>query len=176
MAELDAVHVVTNAHKAAQFERWAAGRDVTVHDDGTTSNDGRLGAIGDIAFVLERTGLDDDLLVIAGDNLFTFSLADLVAFWRSKGVASAVAVHDVGSTELARKYGVVALDSDDRVVDFLEKPEDPPSTLAASCPNPRTPKKLVVTFSSEIMGDAVSTFSRFEFDVTKMILGGKVVF
>src|SRR5438034_3877691 len=102
---LDAVHVVTNGRKAAQFERWAAGRDVTVHDDGTTSNDDRLGAIGDIAFVLERTGLDDDLLVIAGDNLFTFSLADLVAFWRSKGVASAVAVHDVGSTELAREYG-----------------------------------------------------------------------
>jgi glucose-1-phosphate thymidylyltransferase len=132
VAEIDAIHVVTNARKAAQFERWAAGRDVIVHDDGTTSNDDRLGAIGDIAFVLERARLDDDLLVIAGDNLFTFSLAELVAFWRPKGVASAVAVHDVGSKELARKYGIVQLDPDGRVVDFVEKPQSPPSTLAAT--------------------------------------------
>ena len=126
------IHVVTNTSKAAQFERWAAGRDVTIHDDGTTSNEERRGAIGDIAFVLDRTGIDDDLLVIAGDNLFTFSLAELVAFWRSKGVASGLAVHDVGSLELARKYGIVQLDADDRVVDFVEKPENPPSTLAAT--------------------------------------------
>ena len=132
MDGLDAVHVVTNAHKAAQFERWAAGRDVTIHDDGTTSNDDRLGAIGDVALVIERAALDDDLLVIAGDNLFTFSLAAFVAFWRAKGVASAVAVHDVGSRELARKYGIVELDEGGRVLDFVEKPEDPPSTLAAT--------------------------------------------
>jgi glucose-1-phosphate thymidylyltransferase len=129
---LDDVHVVTNAQKAAQFERWAAGRDVTIHDDGTTSNDDRLGAIGDIAFVLERIGVDDDLLVIAGDNLFTFSVAAFVDLWRSKGVASAVAVHDVGSRELARKYGIVDLGADGRILEFLEKPEQPPSTLAAT--------------------------------------------
>ena len=124
--------MVTNAQKAAQFERWAAGRDVTIHDDGTRSNEDRLGAIGDIALVIEEAGLDDDLLVIAGDNLFTFSLAELVAFWRAKGVASAVAVHDVGSKELARKYGIVELDESGRVLDFVEKPDDPPSTLAST--------------------------------------------
>ena len=124
--------MVTNARKAAQFERWAAGRDVTIHDDGTRSNEDRLGAIGDIALVIEEAGLDDDLLVIAGDNLFTFSLAELVAFWRAKGVASAVAVHDVGSRELARKYGIVELDESGRVLDFVEKPDDPPSTLAST--------------------------------------------
>jgi glucose-1-phosphate thymidylyltransferase len=129
---LEGVHLVTNAQKAAQFEDWAAGRDVTIHDDGTTSNDDRLGAIGDIAFVLERIGVDGDVLVIAGDNLFTFSLGAFVDFWRSKGVASAVAVHDVGSRELARKYGIVDLDSDGRVLEFVEKPEQPPSSLAAT--------------------------------------------
>jgi glucose-1-phosphate thymidylyltransferase len=131
--EVDAVHVVTNARKAPGFHRWAEGRDVTVHDDGTTSNDDRLGAIGDIQLTIERAGLEgDDLLVIAGDNLFEYRLSDLVAFWRAKGVASALAVHDVGSRELARKYGIVELDADDRVVGFLEKPDDPPSTLAAT--------------------------------------------
>src|SRR5262249_29258227 len=81
---------------------------------------------------VERAGLDDDLLVIAGDNLFAYSLADLVGFWRAKGVASALAVHDVGSLELARRYGIVELDGDDRVVGFVEKPPEPASTLAAT--------------------------------------------
>jgi glucose-1-phosphate thymidylyltransferase len=130
--EIDAVHVVTNARKAPAFRAWAEGRDVTVHDDGTTSNDDRLGAIGDMQFVIDTAGIHDDLLVIAGDNLFDFSLPDFVSFWRSKGRASAVAVRDVGSLELAAQYGIVALDGDGRVTDFVEKPADPPSTLAAT--------------------------------------------
>jgi glucose-1-phosphate thymidylyltransferase len=128
---VDEIHVVTNARKAAAFERWADGREVLVHDDGTTSNDDRLGAIGDMRFVVEHAAIDDDLLVIAGDNLFEFSLVDFVAFWRGKGVASAIAVRDVGSLELASRYGVVDLAADDRVLDFVEKPAEPPSTLAA---------------------------------------------
>lgn len=130
--EIDGIHVVTNSHKAAWFTEWAAGRDVTIHDDGTTSNENRLGAIGDLDFVIREAGLDDDLLVIAGDNLFDFSLVDYVAFWRAKGRASAVAVRDVGSLELASHYGIVALDPDGRMRDFVEKPADPPSTLAAT--------------------------------------------
>jgi len=122
------VHVVTNAKFAPAFRAWAPA-GVVVHDDGTTSEDDRRGAIGDIAFV-DLVG--DDLLVIAGDNLFDFSLRDFVAFWRAKGRASAVALYDVGDRELARKYGIVELADDDRVVGFLEKPEEPPSTLAAT--------------------------------------------
>ena len=129
---VDEIHVVTNTHKVDAFARWADGRDVIVHDDGTTSNEDRLGAIGDMWFVIQRAQLDDDLLVIAGDNLFEFSLADFAAFWRSKGIASAVAVRDVGSLELAAQYGIVSLGDDGRVLDFEEKPADPPSTLAAT--------------------------------------------
>jgi glucose-1-phosphate thymidylyltransferase len=133
VADIDEVHVVTNETKAPAFVRWAEGREITVHDDGTSSNDDRLGAVGDLRFVIERAAIDDDLLVIAGDNLFDFSLVELVAFWRGKGArASALAVRDVGSVDLARRYGIVALDADDRVVEFVEKPEDPPSTLAAT--------------------------------------------
>jgi glucose-1-phosphate thymidylyltransferase len=134
--EVDGVHVVTNSKFAPAFEAWAAGRPsaptVAVHDDGTSSEEDRLGAIGDIRFVVDAARLDDDLLVIAGDNLFDFSLAEYVAYWRSKGRASAVAVHDVGSLELARKYGIVAVDDDNRLTGFVEKPDDPPSTLAAT--------------------------------------------
>jgi glucose-1-phosphate thymidylyltransferase len=123
----DEVHLVTNARFAPDFERWAQDKDVVVHDDGTTSNDDRLGAIGDIDFV----GLDDDLLAIASDNLFDYSLADYEAYWRDKG-GSAVAVHDVGDFELAKKYGIVDVDSDDRITNFVEKPADPPTTLCAT--------------------------------------------
>jgi glucose-1-phosphate thymidylyltransferase len=129
----DDIHVVTNSRFAEDFRRWASGRSgVTVDDDGTASNDDRLGAIGDIAFVLERTGLDDDLLVIAGDNLFEFGLPGLAAFWESNGVASAVAVYDCGDVELATHYGVVELDEDERIVGFEEKPSEPASTLVAT--------------------------------------------
>ena len=123
----DEIHLVTNARFAADFERWAADKDVQVHNDGTTSNDDRLGAIGDIRFV----GLDDDLLVIAGDNLFDDSLADYERYWRERG-GSALAVLDVGDRELAKKYGVVDVDEDDRITGFVEKPEEPPTTLCAT--------------------------------------------
>jgi glucose-1-phosphate thymidylyltransferase len=123
----DEIHLVTNARFAQDFERWAEGKDVRVHDDGTTSNEDRLGAIGDIHFV----GLDDDLLVVAGDNLFDYSLADYESYWRQKG-GSCVAVLDVGDRELAKKYGIVEVDADDRLIGFVEKPEDPPTTLCAT--------------------------------------------
>jgi glucose-1-phosphate thymidylyltransferase len=123
----DEVHLVTNARFAADFERWAQDKDVRIHNDGTTSNDDRLGAIGDIRFV----DLDDDLLVVAGDNLFDYSLADYEAYWRERD-ASCIAVLDVGDRELAKKYGIVEVDEDDRVVGFVEKPEQPPSTLCAT--------------------------------------------
>ena len=132
--DLREIHVVTNARYAPAFQEWARNRPgVSVHDDGTASNDDRLGAIGDVAFVLGRTDLGGDhLLAIAGDNLFDASLADYVAWWREKGTASALAVHDVGDRELARQYGVVELGPDERVLDFVEKPPEPPSTLAAT--------------------------------------------
>jgi len=146
-AGIDDVHLVTNARFAPMFETWSAESGVTIHDDGTTSNETRLGAIGDLQFV----DLDDDVLVIAGDNLFDFALSGFVDFWRSKDGASAVAVYDVGAKELARLYGVVAVDEDDRVVGFVEKPADPPSTLAATATYlyPRAHLRLVDTYLAE---------------------------
>jgi glucose-1-phosphate thymidylyltransferase len=129
----DDIHVVTNARFAADFERWAEGRaGVTVHDDGTLSNDDRLGAIGDVDFVLDRIGAEDDLLVVAGDNLFDFSLVDFAAFWQRNSIASSVAVYDCGDLELATHYGVVEVGEDDRVVGFEEKPSEPRTTLVAT--------------------------------------------
>ena len=73
----------------------------------------------------------EDLLIVAGDNLIGYSLADFVAFWRGKD-GSAIAVRDLGDRELLRQYGVVELDDDDRVVGLEEKPAEPKSDLAAT--------------------------------------------
>lgn len=132
--EIDGVHLVTNSRFASAFARWAESSGVVVHDDGTTSNEDRLGAVGDLWLVVETAALDADaLLVLAGDNLFELSLPRFVEWWRSKPQpASAVPLHDVGDLELATQYGIATTDGDDRIVQFVEKPSDPPSTLAST--------------------------------------------
>jgi len=144
------VHVVTNSKFAGAFTDWAPA-DVTVHDDGTTSEQDRLGAIGDLRFVVERAGIDDDWLVVAGDNLFDYSLREYVRWWRSKGVASAVALYEHPDLELVKQYGVVELDEHERVVSFIEKPPDPASNLAATACYlfHREHLKLVATYLDE---------------------------
>ncbi len=136
LPELDVVHLVTNARFADDFRDWAeqrAGRlPVEVLDDGTTSNEDRLGAIGDIRFALEQSGLGgDDLFVVAGDNLIGYDLGEYARFWRERG-GSAIALRHVADPELIKQYGVVELDETDRVVSFEEKPAEPRSSLAAT--------------------------------------------
>jgi glucose-1-phosphate thymidylyltransferase len=133
--DIDGVYLVTNAKFADQFRAWADAYDparpglaVTVIDDGTTSDETRLGAIGDIELVLRTQAVDDDLIVVASDNLFTEDLADFGAFCRGKN-AAVVAVYDVGDLSEMRKYNSISVDEDGRVTFFEEKPERPTSTL-----------------------------------------------
>ena len=133
---LTAIHVVTNAKFAALFTDWArtvvAAVPVFVHDDGTSTDETKLGAIGDIRFVIEQAALEgEDLIVIAGDNLFDFGVADLVAFAAAKQ-GSAVAVYEHPDRSILGQYGIVEVDQDDRVTAFLEKPDQPPSNLVAT--------------------------------------------
>jgi glucose-1-phosphate thymidylyltransferase len=127
---VDETIVVTNAKFTPHFEEWAEGKEgVTVVNDGTTSNDDRLGAIGDIGFVLEQLGVDDDLVVIAGDNLFSEDVSGFATFGR-KVDAPVLAVHDVGDRSRMHEYNQVELDVEDRITFFEEKPSDPRTTLA----------------------------------------------
>ncbi len=136
--EVDAVYVVTNHKFALSFQDWAdehqartaqsGTRQLPLHvfDDGTLSNEDRLGAIGDIRFTIERGNIaGDDLLIIAGDNLFDFSLADYVQFWRSKSDGSCIALYECPDMELVKEYSIVELDPNDRVTSFVEKPQNP---------------------------------------------------
>jgi glucose-1-phosphate thymidylyltransferase len=151
--DVDAVHLVTNSRFAPQFARWAERHGVTVHDDGTTSNEDRLGAVGDLRLVIDAAGLEgDELVVLAGDNLFELSLPRFVGWWRAKPQpASAVPLHDVGDRELAKNYGIAETDGDDRIVSFVEKPGDPASTLASTLIYLLPPEhvRLVATYLRE---------------------------
>jgi glucose-1-phosphate thymidylyltransferase len=133
VADIDGIHVVTNARYASDFERWASGRAIQVHDDGTTSNEDRLGAVGDLRFTIEQARLQGDhLLVIAGDNLFDYSLARYVDWWHGKGTASALAVRRIPDRELIKQYGVVTIGEDERITSIVEKPDEPQGDLAAT--------------------------------------------
>ena len=128
--EIDRIHLVTNSRFAGRFREWAGGypRRVLVVDDGTTDDSNRRGAIGDIDFVLERDGIDDDLVVVAGDNLFSEPLEGFGTFCAEKG-APVLAVYDVGDLELIRQYNAIEVDGEGCITFFEEKPVDPRSTL-----------------------------------------------
>lgn len=132
--ELDHLYVVTNHKFARNFQDWQPPHPpLTIVDDGTLSDEDKRGAVGDIHFVMEREGIDDDLLIIAGDNLFDFKITGLVEFFKKKGRRSSIVLYDVGDRELVKKYSAVTLDKEDRVIDFQEKPREPGTTLIAIC-------------------------------------------
>ena len=127
--EPDGIYVVTNSKFAPHFREWAAERpEVTVIDDGTTSDEDKLGAIGDIAFVLEQAQIDDDLVVVAGDNLFSEDLGEFGAFCRERS-APVVALYDVGDLTQMSKYNAIETDAEGRITFFEEKPAGALSTL-----------------------------------------------
>jgi glucose-1-phosphate thymidylyltransferase len=131
---IEAGYLVTNSKFAGQFEQWArsyAGplRPAVV-DDGTTSEEDRLGAIGDLALVVRRASLDDDVLVVAGDNLFSEPLRDFGRHATGRR-APVVGVYDVGRIEEMSKFNAIELDDDGRITFFEEKPQRPRSTLMA---------------------------------------------
>jgi glucose-1-phosphate thymidylyltransferase len=129
---LDEVYVVTNSKFAEAFREWAAARSglpLRIIDDGTVDDDSKLGAIGDLDLTIREAELDDDLIVLAGDNLFSQSIAPFPVFALGKG-GPALGVYDVGDLDTIRRYSVIELDDDDRVTRLEEKPERPRSTLA----------------------------------------------
>jgi glucose-1-phosphate thymidylyltransferase len=134
---LETICIVTNDKFAADFQAWAdryQARHAKLHlkiiNDGSKSDDDKLGAIGDINLVMTRENLiGSDLLIVAGDNLFSESLADFIGY--AKTTEATVAVYDIGDAEAVKKYGNITVDSEGTITHFEEKPEKPRSTLAA---------------------------------------------
>jgi glucose-1-phosphate thymidylyltransferase len=131
MEWLDSIYLVTNSKFAGAFGEWAAGWDgeeVQIVDDRTGDEESKLGAIGDLELTIRAAAIDDDLVVLAGDNLFSETLAPFAEFGRAKR-APALGVYDVGDLDAVRRYNSIELDQDDRLVYFEEKPEQPRTTL-----------------------------------------------
>lgn len=134
--ELDAVYLVTNDKFAGHFEKWSKTVSypwpIETVNDGTKSNETRLGAIGDLALVLKQKKVGaEDVLVLAGDNFFDSSLRDFAEFGKAKRPGGVIAVYDVKDKELAKQYGLVQIDANAKVTAFYEKPANPPTTLAS---------------------------------------------
>ena len=127
-------YVVVSNHKfVSHFETWAKGKaqNITVLDDGTSSNETRLGAVKDIQFAIDGLKLDDDLLVIAGDNVLDFSLAAFIQYALQKKTSCIMRYYEP-KLERLKKSGVVVIGEEDRVIGMREKPEKPESTWC--CP------------------------------------------
>ena len=132
---INRIHVVTNGKFIDVFEAWLreygarlSHLEIKLVNDGVFDAEKRLGAIGDLDFVLRREGIDDDIIVVAGDNLFSEPLHGFGEFCRRKNTP-VLGVYDVRDLEEVKKYNTLTLDSEGRLVFFEEKPQAPTSTL-----------------------------------------------
>lgn len=130
---VDEYVVISNHRFARHFEEWASGHSckITVVDDGTSTNETRLGAVRDVQFAIESLGLDDDMLVIAGDNVLDFSLQKFVNYAVQKGTSAIMRYFEPDENRL-HKCGIVEVDGDDLILGMEEKPAEPKSNWC--CP------------------------------------------
>lgn len=132
---IDRIYVVTNAKFAGQFQKWSDHYratkfrlDFTIINDHSTDDSNKLGAIGDLHLVISRVKISDDVIVVAGDNLFSQSLEEFGRFAREKK-APVLGVYDVGSLDEVKKYNAISIDEKGRIIYFEEKPRQPSSTI-----------------------------------------------
>jgi glucose-1-phosphate thymidylyltransferase len=133
MKEIKHIYLITNNKFYPNFLEWKGQlRDklpITVLNDHTMSNDDRLGSMGDVKYVIDQTKLNDDFLLISGDNLFNFSITQMLSlFLEGKNV---IALYDVKTKEEARKMGIPTLNSEGVIVELVEKPDNPKNTLCS---------------------------------------------
>lgn len=131
--EVDEYIVISNHKFAEHFEKWAAEKSqkITVVDDGTSTNETRLGAVKDIQFAIEKCKIDSDVLVIAGDNVLDFSLTKFIAYAKQKNTSCIMRYFEKDEKKL-QKGGVVCVDETDKITAMEEKPSNPKSNWA--CP------------------------------------------
>lgn len=130
---IDSHIIVTNHRFAPLFEEWLATvsytKPVTIIDDGTTSNDNRLGAVRDLLLAIDRCDVDDDIMVLAADNILEFSLRGFIDYFHEKGT-SVIMCHHEPELKRLQRTGVIAVDDNMRVLEMQEKPENPVSNWA----------------------------------------------
>jgi glucose-1-phosphate thymidylyltransferase len=133
VTEIDEIFIVTNEKFNTHFIEWTAGypssKPIKVINDGTTANEHRLGAIADLQLVIELENIQEDMMVLAGDNLFDFELVDFVQFYK-EAASDCITTHEINDVESIKQTGVIEMNEDHRVISFEEKPQAPKSNLA----------------------------------------------
>ena len=134
--DVEEIYVVTNNKFYTDFMQWketvTCSKPLTIINDQTLNNEDRLGAVGDIRFVVKKENVTEDLLVIAGDNLFDFALTDFIQFFEDKKETT-LAVYDTqDKTIIAKTLGCLELNDQQKIIGFEEKPENPKTTLAST--------------------------------------------
>ncbi len=158
------VLLVSNHRFAESFRQWAGSSRSSIPwdvlDDGTTSDENRLGSMGDLAFAIRSRSIDEEVLVLGSDNLFEDDLAEFVGFARQKGAVTLGAV-ELADQALASQYGVLTTNAQGRITDFAEKPAHPASSLVSTAAYffPRKAVRLVLEYvSSQKTSDKLGSF------------------
>lgn len=133
--EIDKIIISTNEKFGKNFKEWLLEyksiKDISLVIEPTVSEKNKLGSVGALGYVIREKNIDEELMIIGGDNLFEFNLRDLINYYREKN-GNVVALYDLKSIQKARSYGVARVDEEIRIIDFVEKPENPPSTLVST--------------------------------------------
>lgn len=131
--EIDEVYLVSNDKFAGHFKEWAreykTNKKIVVLNDGTTSPENMLGAIGDINFTINQMNVQDECIIICADNLFTYNLTDYVNFYKKVG-GDCVCAKETDDIELLKAFAVATVDENGVITDLVEKPVVPASNLA----------------------------------------------
>ncbi|MFQ5862095.1 MAG: nucleotidyltransferase family protein [Candidatus Brocadiales bacterium] len=132
--DIDTIYIVTNQKFYEAFAEWhgefkSPKKKIGLINDGTLTNETRLGSIRDIQLVITEKNIRDDLMVMGGDNIFDLSFKNFADYFKEKK-SDVVAVHRVTETERLRRTGVILMDDDKKLTTFQEKPANPVSKLA----------------------------------------------
>lgn len=156
LPDVSEIILISNSKFAGQFTVWAASLNrsgkapITVLDDGTDSPDNMRGAIGDIKFAIEEKDIDEDICIMAGDNIFTYDINDMYKFFREKDADTLVAIY-VPEKHQLQKLAVAILDDDGKILDMTEKPKEPKSNwgIYATYFYKKETLKLIDTYLAE---------------------------
>lgn len=151
--QIDEIFLITNNRYYNHFLEWSKKykkKPIKVFNDNTSSNDDRLGAIGDIQYTINNAKIDDDLIIIAGDNLFDYPLKDVIDYYNTKKSAI-VCGKELDNIEQLKKFAVAILDNSDKITNLEEKPANPKSNIAiyATYIYPKNIVQLIRTYLEE---------------------------
>jgi len=149
--EVDKIIISTNKKFEKDFKQrlaeYKSTKDISLVVEPTFSEKNKLGSVGALGYLIEKKNISEELMIIGGDNLFEFDLKDLIDYYREKD-GDIVALYDLKSIHKAQNYGVAIVDENNQIIDFVEKPKNPPSTLVSTACYILSPKgvRSVLTY------------------------------